>query len=86
MAQRVCVDEVRERPLAVDLQHRKELPVPRFELWASTDVDQLELEPELVAKVTHDLERSGAETAVGGVVDDDPRSGSTTAHHTAATQ
>ena len=70
-AQRVGVDEVRERALAVDLDHRKELPVARLELGSPADVDELELEAELGTHLLDDLERTLAEAAVGGVVDGD---------------
>src|SRR6187397_3623468 len=73
VAQRVGIDEVRERLLAVDLDDRQEGAVPRLELGVARDVDELEVEAELVACLRHDLERAGAEAAVGGVVDGDPQ-------------
>ena len=69
------VDEVRERELAVDLDGGEQLAVPRLELRPAADVDELELEAELVAKLVHDLERPRTEAAVGRVVDGDSRYG-----------
>ena len=71
-AQPVGVDEVRERPLPVDLDHGEELAVAALELRAPADVDHLELEADLVAQVADDLERPLAEAAVSSVVDRDP--------------
>jgi hypothetical protein len=69
--QRAGIDEVRERLLAVDLDDGQERAVPRLELGVARDVDELEIEAELVARLRHDLERAGAEAAVGSVVDPD---------------
>ena len=66
------VDEVRERALAVDLDHREVLPVPRLELAIATDVHDEELEPELLLRLVHDLERPLAEDAALGAVEGDP--------------
>ena len=55
----------------VDLDHREERPVTLLEIGVAADVDELELEAELSLHLLHDLERSRAEAAVGGVVDRD---------------
>src|SRR4029450_8001609 len=46
-AQRTRVDEVRERPLAVDLDDGQELAIRRFEVDVAVDVDELEVEADL---------------------------------------
>ena len=51
------------------------LSVPRLELWLSTDVDELELEPEVVLDAADNLERAYAEVTVGRVIDGDARYG-----------
>lgn len=70
-SQRFGIHEVRERPLPVDLHDGQVLSVPRLELWLATDVDELELEPELVLDAAHDLERTHAEVTVGSVKERD---------------
>jgi hypothetical protein len=71
--QRLGVDEVRERPLTVDLDDGDLLPVPGLELRVAGDVDDVELEPELGTDARDDLERALAQRAVrGGVEPDDP--------------
>ena len=70
--QRVRLDEVREGPLAVDLDHRDRLAVRRLERRVSSDVDPLEL---LAADLAHDLERPLAEVAALRLVDADPAQG-----------
>jgi hypothetical protein len=72
LAERVWADEVRECLFAVDLHHGEERSVARLELGVSGDVDHVELEAELGARLRHDLERAGAEAAVRSVVDGDP--------------
>ncbi len=74
-SQRFGIHEVRERPLPVDLHDGQVLSVQRLELWLATDVDELELEPELVLDGAHDLERPHAEVTVGGVIEADARYG-----------
>jgi hypothetical protein len=70
-AERIGLDEVRERPLAVDLDDRKPLAVAGLELRVAADVDLLQVEPEVVPSGTHDTLRSSAEVAPLGVVEDD---------------
>ena len=70
-AERTGLDEVCERPLAVDLHDRKPLAVAGLELRVAADVDLLEVEPELVPRGTYDALRGGAEVAPLGVVEDD---------------
>jgi hypothetical protein len=75
VAERVGVDEVRERELTVDLDRREQLAVARFERRVARDVDRLELEPELVMKRRDDLERSRAQAAIVRVIQRDTRYG-----------
>jgi hypothetical protein len=70
-AERVGLDEVCERPLAVDLNDRKRLAVAGLELRVAADVDLLELEPQLVPRRVNDPARGGAEVTPRGVVEDD---------------
>jgi hypothetical protein len=70
-AERLGLDEVGERPLAVDFHDRKPLAVPRLELRIAADVDLLELEPELVPRRVDDPPRGCAEVATLGVEEDD---------------
>jgi hypothetical protein len=70
-AERLGLDEVRERALAVDLHDRKPLPVPGLELRVAADVDLLQLELELVARRVDDPPRGGTEVARLGVEEDD---------------
>jgi hypothetical protein len=70
--QRLGLDEVGERSLAVDLDDRNRLAIPLFELWLAADVDRFERAP---TDLGDDLERSRAEVAAVGVVDDDPGQG-----------
>jgi hypothetical protein len=70
-AKRVGVHEVRERELAVDLDRGEELPVALLEIRPARNVDQLDVEPELVAQRRDDLERTRAKAAVSRVVDGD---------------
>ena len=69
-AHRIGLDEVCERPLAVDLHDRKPLAVAGLELRVTADVD-LELEPQLVPRRVNDPARRGAQVAPLGVVEDD---------------
>jgi hypothetical protein len=70
-AERIGLDEVRERPLAVDLNDRKPLAVAGLELRVAADIDLLQVEPEVVPSGTHDTLRGGTEVAPLGVVEDD---------------
>jgi hypothetical protein len=70
-AEPLSVDEVGERLLAVDLDHRQQLAVAPFELDVAADVDDLEVEPDVVANTLDNLERTLAEAAVSRVVDRD---------------
>src|SRR5262245_23669241 len=72
---RVGIDEVRERVHAVDLDHGYPFAVARLELRVAVDLDERELEPELVARLLHHLERSLAEMALGRAVERDARYG-----------
>jgi hypothetical protein len=74
-AQRVGLDEVRERTLAVDLDDGKPLAVARLELRVAADVHFLELEAELVPGRLDDAPRGLAEVTAFGVVEDDARYG-----------
>jgi hypothetical protein len=69
--ERLRLDEVRERPLALDLHDRKPLAVPRLELRVTADVDLLQLEPELVPRRVEDPPRGCAEVAPLGVEEGD---------------
>ena len=71
--ERSPVEVVHEGPLAVDLDDRKPLAVPRLELRVAADVDRLELERALRPKLCERAQSTLAEVAVLGVVDDDPR-------------
>jgi hypothetical protein len=68
---RVRIDEIDERPLAVDLDHRQPFPVLRLELRVAGDVDLLEL----LAACEQDFARPLAQPAALGVVKDDARYG-----------
>ena len=70
-AERLRLDEVRERPFAVDLHDRKPLAVPRLELRVAADVDLLQLEPEFVPRGVDDPPCGCAEVAPLGVEEDD---------------
>ena len=73
--QRVRLDEVCERALAVDLDDRQPLAIARFQVGVAADVDLLQLEAELLARRLDDSPRGGAEMAALGVVEDDARYG-----------
>jgi hypothetical protein len=47
------------------------LSILGLERWVAADVDELEVESELVLDSANDLERTGAEAAVGGVIQRD---------------
>ena len=72
VAQRVGVDEVRERRLAVDLDDGQQLPVARLERRLAGDVDDIELDPRVAADLLQNLERAYAEAAAGSGVERDP--------------
>ena len=74
-AERARLDEVRERPLAVDLDDREPLAIAGLELRIAADVDLLQLEPKLVPSRTNDALRGRAEVAALGVVENDARYG-----------
>jgi hypothetical protein len=63
--------EVHERLLAVDLDDREQLAVPRLELWVAVDQDLLELEAELVPERRDDVTRTRAEMAALRAVEPD---------------
>ncbi len=71
--ERVLVHVVRERSLAVDLDDRDPLPVARFELRHTADVDLLQIEVFLGPERYQLRARPLAEVAVRRVVEDDPR-------------
>jgi hypothetical protein len=70
-AQCLGLHEVDERLLAVDLDYGNQLAVSLLELGIAADVDLLELEAELVAKLGDRRPRALAEVAVRGVVEDE---------------
>src|SRR5262245_34936351 len=70
-AERVRIDEVRERAPAVDLDDRDQLAVPELELVVAVDPDDLELERELSPHLLHHLEHPLAERAAFGDIDGD---------------
>ena len=65
------MDEVRERPLAVDLDDGNRLAVAALELAVAADVDLVELEAELVAHRVDDAASGVAEVAARGRIEDD---------------
>jgi hypothetical protein len=71
-AERIGLDEVRERPLAVDLDDRKPLAVAGLELRVTADVDLFELEPQLVPRRVDHPARGSAKVAPLGVEEGDP--------------
>ena len=71
IAERVRLDEPRERGLAVDLDHRQPLAVARLELGVAVDLDHFERERQLRADGLDDLERRLAEVATGADEDGD---------------
>jgi hypothetical protein len=73
--QRVGLHEVRECPLAVDLDDRQPLSVAALELGVAGDVDLLELERDLRSDRLEDAARCRAQVAVASVVEDDPGDG-----------
>ncbi len=70
-AQGVGRNEVDERPHAVDLDHRDQLAVARFQLRVTFDRDLLEVEPELVTQRDDGLAGALAQVAPGGPVQPD---------------
>jgi hypothetical protein len=72
-SQRVRLDEVRERPLAVDLDDRDPLVIARLELVVAGDVDFEQIEVQLLAEITENPARRLAEMAALGCVKDDRR-------------
>ena len=68
---RVGRDEVGERGVAVDLDHRQPRAIPGLELGVARDVHERELECGFAADTLHDLDRALAEVAAGRVVDGD---------------
>jgi hypothetical protein len=65
------LDEVRERPLAVDLNDRKPLAIAGLELGVAADVNLLQREPQLVPRRVDNPPRGSAEVAPLGVEKDD---------------
>ena len=74
-AESVGLDEVRERPLAVDLDDREPLAIAGLELRIAADVDLLELEAELFAGGPDDALGGRAQVTALGVVENDARYG-----------
>ena len=70
MPQCVRLHEVRERPLAVDLDDGDRRPVGRFQLGDAADVDALEVAG---TDLVDDLERTLAEVASLRGVENDSR-------------
>jgi hypothetical protein len=70
-AERPGLNEVCERPLAVDLNHRQPLAVAGLELRVTADVDLFELEPQLVPRRVDDPARGSAKVAPLGVEEGD---------------
>ena len=64
---------VDERPLAVDLDDRQPLAIPRLELGVAGDVDLVQIELDLAPNLCERALRTLAETAVVGVVNDESR-------------
>ena len=73
--ERIGVDVVGERPLAVDLDDREPLAVPGLELRVAADVDLLVVERELRTGGLDHAPRGGTEVAPLRVVEDDLRYG-----------
>jgi hypothetical protein len=71
VAQGVGVDEVGERPLAVDLDDGEQRPVARLEARIAVDRHDLELERRPAAHRLDDGERGLTQVAAGRCVDDD---------------
>jgi hypothetical protein len=69
--QRVGLDEVRERALAVDLDNGQPFAVAGFQLRVAADVDLLEVELDLGADCLDRAASRGAEVAPLGVVEGD---------------
>jgi hypothetical protein len=69
--ERGLVHEVRKGSLAVDLDDRNVLPIPRFEHRVARDVDLGQVEMVLAPNAAHNRERALAEVAIRRVVDDD---------------
>jgi myo-inositol catabolism protein IolC len=74
-AESVRRDEVGERLLAVDLDHRQQFAEAALELGVTRDVDLLELERLLSSNALEHTARGRAQVAVGRVVEDDARYG-----------
>jgi hypothetical protein len=70
-AQRFRIHEVREGPLAVDLDDRQPLPVAILELRVPRDVDLLELEGLLSTCRVQNASRRRAEVTAVRVVEGD---------------
>jgi hypothetical protein len=70
--ERVGVDEPREGALAVDLDHRQQLPVARLERLVAVDLDHRELERHVRPDTGDDLERRVTEVAAAADDDRDP--------------
>ncbi len=69
--QRIGRNEVDERPHAVDLDHRDQLAVARFQLRVTFDRDLLEVEPELVTQRDDGLASPLAQVAAVGPLQPD---------------
>ena len=69
--ERLLVDVIGEDLLAVDLDHRDQLAVARFQLRVTFDRDLLEVEPELVTQRDDGLAGALAQVAPGGPVQPD---------------
>ena len=70
-AKRLRLDEIGERPPAVDLDDREPLAITALELWVAGDVDGAKIEGKLGAHSLQHAERGPAEVALGRVVEND---------------
>jgi hypothetical protein len=71
--ERLGLDVVGANTIAVDLDDRDQLAVPRLQLGVTVDQDRDELESELVAELGERGLSPIAEVAAFGPVEDDPR-------------
>ena len=78
---RLRLDVIGACALAVDLDDGDQLAVAGLQPCVSVDLDLLELEPQLGAKLPQLLLGSLAEMAADRLVEDDPRAGSTGRGH-----
>jgi hypothetical protein len=70
-AERVGLDEVREAPPPVDLDHRDPLTIRRFERLVAGNVDLTEVEVQLLSQSCEDVARTVAQMATRRAIEDD---------------